>query len=209
MSGTQQALLMVGSAAPSSPIIWNSADKSALIDLSSGDTIATRNLTGTSFEGVRGTLSQNSGKRIFEIEVTANPASNGGLVLGFGTTSASLNNYVGQDAFGWGYASDVGANSGNTTHSGFGPSFPGKIVTPTHRAGFAIDNPSGKAWMLIDGVSIQGDPVAGTSNPFAFTPGTAFFPMFSGFDNPAAVHLYGRTSDIAFPVSGYTAWGEP
>jgi len=80
---------------------WNPSDKGANVTLSGGNLVAaTTASTGT----VRDTLGKTSGKYYWEVLV----GTVGTQELGIANSSATLSNYLGQDANGWGYQ-----NSGN------------------------------------------------------------------------------------------------
>ena len=75
---------------------WNPSDKDASVTLSGGNLVASS--TSASWAAVRSTISKSSGKWYWEYTVTA---IGNGHTQGIGNSSATLANYVGQDANGW------------------------------------------------------------------------------------------------------------
>jgi hypothetical protein len=82
----------------------------------------------------RGTIGVSSGKWYWEITINSSSTAN---MLGISNASAVLNNYVGQDANGWGYYSD-GTKWNNSTSSAYGASF-----TTNDVIGVALDMDAG------------------------------------------------------------------
>lgn len=153
---------------------WNPLDKSANMGLTNGNLTA-QLADPVSAGGVRSTTSYAaSTKRYFEvlIDATTNSAwpitglADAGCALtAIGTNPNSLSLYINRTLNG----------SGSFTASGAQASFTSPIVGDI--IGWAVDFIAGKVFVSKNGVYDQGgDPVAGTSPSFTFTPqGTAFF----------------------------------
>lgn len=84
---------------------WNPSDKSANITLSGSNLIATCDGTAW-FRWVRSTISQTSGKYYWEYTITTWVGWVSVLSVGIGKSTATLSNYVGQDANWWGWYND-------------------------------------------------------------------------------------------------------
>lgn len=194
------SLIALGSASGS--VTWNPADIGANISLSGSNLVATKS-TGTGYSSVRATTSKDyTDNGYFEIAITTMDAG-GFIVVGIGTTSATLSGYVGSDAYGWGY---YGAEGGKKTNSGtpvaFGSSFAqGNVI------GVAFKN--GKVWFAKNN-SWYGDPAAGTGEAFSGITGS-LFPMVGLYDGVAPVDsVTARFTAGSFsysPPSGFAAWG--
>lgn len=84
---------------------WNPSDKNANINLSWWNLVATCNGT-VSFNGVRSTVSQSSGKHYWEYTITTWVSGVSVLSVGIGNSSANLSNYVGVDPNWWWWYND-------------------------------------------------------------------------------------------------------
>jgi hypothetical protein len=80
--------------AAGSATTWNPSDKNSSVTLSNGNLTYTSSAAG-SYVAVRATNSLSSGKAYYEFTWTSLPASNSFGVIGIGSSSASLSNYVG------------------------------------------------------------------------------------------------------------------
>lgn len=171
---------------------WNPSDafNGSAFAFSNGNATAKKTTSGAGAT-VRAGQSASAGKRQFQIVVDAIGSAINGTFLGFGNATLHLQalmtdaNVAGAKDIVWN--SDTGAGQvyqDGGTFVGFykSPSFgytTGDVLT------FAIDFDAGKAWILKNGVSIQGDPVAGTSPLYIFTAST---PMFAFFNASASAN---------------------
>lgn len=183
-------------------VTWNPADKSADISLSSGNLVASRVAGSSAYRGVRATAGKDyTNDGYFEIAITAMEAG-GFIILGIGTSSAGLTNYVGADAYGWGY---YGAEGGKKLNGGT-PTAYGTNFAQGDVIGVAFKN--GKVWFAKNN-TWNGDPAAGTGEAFSGISGTVF-PMASLYDASGSVDsVTGRfkTTDFSYsPPSGFSPW---
>lgn len=181
--------------------VWNSSDKSADITLSgTGSHVATRNSGASSNRAVRGVTSKDyTSNGYFEILVSAMQAP-GYVTFGIATSSASLSNYVGSDAYGWSYAATgEKANNGSLTSYG-SPFVQGAVI------GVAFKN--GKVWFA-ENNTWNGDPAAGTGEAFSGITGT-LFPMvalyYGGVPQDSISGKFSTGSFTYSPPSGFSAW---
>ena len=171
---------------------WNPSDKGSVVTLSNG------NLTEVSTPGaglVRGTVGLSSGKQYFE--VTIGSATYIEFVdVGIATSIAGLNQYVGYDAYGWGYTDGEFLN--NNASAGSPAYFNNGDVLM-----FAVDLDAGKLWFGVNGVWYSGDPATGTNPVYTASFGTVF-PAAGGGTTTAN---FGATSFAYTIPSGFSAWG--
>ena len=163
---------------------FNPSDKGPNITLSSGNLVAT-DTSGGGWASVRSTISKTTGKWYFEVTDTANY-----VMIGLGTSTATLSSYAGSDANGWGLSS----NGGNLYHNGAG----GVLHSFTTGAviGVAFDADA-RTMQLYDGGSAFG----GSIDISALS--GAIFPLVTvGFNGVATLN-----ESPASPPSGYTALG--
>ena len=188
--------------APVDPVTWNPSDKSANITLSSGNLIATRASGTTSYGGVRAT----SGKAYtsngyFEVYIATMKAT-GYLVIGIGTSGATLSDYVGADAYGWSY---YGAEGGKKLNNGSATAY-GTDFVQGDLIGVAFNN--GKVWFAKNN-TWNGDPAADTGAAFTGITST-IFPMVALYYAGSPVDSVGgrfKSADFSYsPPSGFSAW---
>lgn len=84
---------------------WNPVDKNGNITLSGSNLVATCDGTAW-FRGVRSVISKSAWKWYWEYTITTWTSGVSVLSVGIGNSSATLTNYVGQDANGWGWYND-------------------------------------------------------------------------------------------------------
>ena len=207
-------------AAPAGGSTWNPADATANMELSGGNlTAQTDDSAVFAWQGVRCTLSHNSGKQYFEITIV-----DGGVFA----DSESLM-YIGLvDAT---YALSSGTPPGNADSKGFNYRIHGDgyalaqgasvhYPSGTHAVhvegdiiGIACDMSSGtpKVWIRNNGSWLDGDPVAGTGGLDIGATAGALFPfviMQWQAVSPITVTLNtgGSAFGAALPT-GYSAWG--
>lgn len=185
-----------------STVTWNPSDKSSDITLSVANLVATRNTGSSGYRAVRATAGIDASLNgYFEIAITAMEAG-GFIILGIGTLSAGLTNYVGADAYGWGY---YGAEGGKKANSGTLTAY-GSNFAQSDVIGVAYKN--GKVWFAKNN-TWNGSPEADTGAAFTGITGEVF-PMLSLYDAVAPVDsANGRFKSSAFsysPPSGFSAW---
>lgn len=191
MGAIQQVLLGHGGAPAAAGFTWNPADKNANITLSGGDLTA----VGTAFgQTVRGTVPKSSGKWYFECRRgTAVEASF--VVVGIATAAASLSEYIGANASGYGRA-----NTDNVYHNGGGSGGVGGAIGDEGIFMIAVDFGTGKFWVGRSGI-FNGDPAAGTGQVYTITAGT-YFPACS----PRTDQIIIQNTLTYSPPSGFSKW---
>jgi hypothetical protein len=174
----------------------NPADKDASLNLTNGNLTA-KNANATAvWRAVRSTQGKSSGRWYAEVRNSVNASSS--LSVGIATSAASLANYIGSGATGWGiFANDstspprVFNNAASQSATGLVPLAAGQVAM------VAVDCHLGKVWLGCNGVwALGGDPAAGLNPTFSFTPGTAVF---------LALALFGGTQE-AIANFGATAF---
>ena len=88
---------------------WNYNDMSSALVLTDG--ALETNQTVTAYRVAKGTQGVSTGKRYFESTLK----NSGITILGIASVAATKNNYVGVDAYGWGYASHTGGIINNSS----------------------------------------------------------------------------------------------
>lgn len=160
-----------GGGAVVTPIVWNSADKNALIALDESDKRA-YTASGGTWRAVRSATSfttGGTGDLMFEVE----RLGSANIIVGFMKASASLANsaFVGSDPNGWGYY----ASNGGKYNNGSGVAY-GAVVGAGDKIRSKIDA-SGTIEFFKNGVS-QGIAFTGLSG--------TFYPAVSVFDGTSA-----------------------
>jgi hypothetical protein len=182
---------------------WNPSDKDANITLSNGDLTAAATVHADTC--VRSTVSKNWGKLYLEFVASA-VGNMEGPIVGFGTSQASLTNYVGSDNKAWGYFIGVGDTAayryynGSSVRFGFGNGAAGNTIM------LAIDFNLGMIWAGHQGTwQLSGDPAAGTNPIFS---GVALAPLFVMADVrfSTLVANFGASSFTYTPPSGFQSW---
>lgn len=137
---------------------FNPSDKGSNITLSNGDLTATKSTATWTGSGVRSDISVSSGKWYWEYTLGASitPSSHWGV----GTSTATLDNYLGSDAYGWAYRFD-----GTKYHSGSQLAFDATTVATSDVIGFALDMDAGTIDIYLNG-SALGELYASLSGTF-------------------------------------------
>jgi hypothetical protein len=91
-----------------------------------------------------------------------------------------------------GYSSNGTLRVNNVASGGHPALGAGSVV------GYCVDNVAGQGWILVDGVSIGGDPQAGTSPAFTFTPGASWRGALALTSSGAVAHTTQRAGTFAF-----------
>jgi hypothetical protein len=188
--------------------------KAAGITLSGGNLIATAaNTTGGS---VRGTASQNSGKRYFEVTIgTQNTSSSIGVLIGLCNSSFAITtagSLIGADAGGnsWGAGATSGLGNpyseifqGSLVNSALVSAANGDVI------GVVVDFTAGNIWFAANNNWFNHIPTGGIGD-FTFTPGTPLWPgiyMAKNPNAPVATFNPGSSTFVFTPPSGFVAWG--
>ena len=181
-------------------VTWNPADKNANISLSNGDLTATA--TDTSWKSVRATEGKSSGKWYWEVKIDVSAGDHN--MIGTGSSSATLDHYVGNDSYGYGY----NGYNGYKFYDGSGVVY-GSTYGLNDIIGVALDLDNGKIWVSKNNVwQASGDPAAGTNEMFSGLSGT-FYPMFSPYENTNAGTARFASGDLSYtPPSGFSALEE-
>jgi hypothetical protein len=138
-------------------VTWNPSDKHSTITLSNGNLTAEANPGGA--YNVRATEFKSSLKYYWEIYIDS---KFDGIIIGIGTSSAALNQLLGNDVYGWGYR-----NSGKILHNNSEASY-GNSFTTGDIIGVALDMSTGKIWFAKNNVwQSSGDPAAGTNEAYS------------------------------------------
>lgn len=162
---------------------WSPTDKSADITLTNGDLTAA-NLPAASWRTLRTTIGKSSGKHVFEITFSGSTPGNAAMA-GFGNTATNVGAYPGYNGISASYQTNTGGSpTGYYNRAGV------TVSGPLPAAGngpymIALDLTAGKGWIATGNVWAQGDPAAGTSPTFTWTPGTTLFPMAAIYQNSA------------------------
>jgi hypothetical protein len=186
--------------------------------LPAGEVLSNGNLTvtGTSvgqYGCARGTKTQSSGKRYFEVRFD-NQSNTGGLgaMAGLANSSFSFGNgiYPGYDANSWG----VGSVGTGANQEIFSSSAQGTAGVPTSGdvAMVAVDFSSGYIWFGVNNTWFNGSgPVGG--GDYVFTSGTALWPVVFVYEYSSTAPGLAATfnsggSAFKYTVpSGFVAWG--
>ena len=184
-------------------ITWNPSDTSIYVDLSNANMTASGN-SDSNFGLTRTTESKTSGKWYWEVRIDLTMMFS---IVGVGTASAAINNYVGHDSHGYGYVSDCGSKIHSDSWDGYGSNY-----WSTHVIGIALDLDNGKVWFARNNVwQASGNPVTGVNPAYSGLSGT-FFPMYSpcmGFGGDDCDRGTGRfdAGDFSYsPPSGFLAY---
>lgn len=171
---------------------WNPADSSASILLSGNNLISTKNNVDLAYHATRANRAIGGGKIYWEI--TINSAGSPKPIFGIGTINAALENFVGSDAFSYGYGGDLGNKFINGVSSAFGAApAQGDVI------GFALDLTIPQLQIFKNNVS-QGT--------IAIAAGKSWFAMASFQVNGEQSTVNFGTSLFAFaPPAGFSSYG--
>lgn len=177
---------------------WDSANKSSLIVLSSGDLVATSGHSGDAWEAVRSTIGKATGRWYWETTVTQINVTRGDM---YGVANASVTNfddYPAHTANGWCKLS-----------SGF--SFAGKMTNNTETAfvgglsngdvlGWYLDADTGTIGMILNGVD-KGEMYSGLSGTIYAIFGSGTLSTGTG----VVTANFGASAFVYTPPSGYNS----
>jgi len=193
----------------------NPSDKAADLTLSNGNLTITRAATNDgNWRCARSTRSWNTGKIYLEVRYDQTGGNNDGVAMGLMVAGDSLTDYIGS---GGQSANDCGwffGDQPNTHHYQFagagGGTYPGYCGIGDFSY-LAADIDAGKAWLMNStgsGWSGGGDPAAGTSPTFTFTPGTSLFVAAALYHNTQAMTFnFGQNLWHGTKPSGFSAAG--
>lgn len=178
---------------------WDPSAKATSITLSSSNMVATQASGG--WNSVKGLSSyaKATGKWYFRVRINSSTSSN--VIVGVGNASASLTNFCGSDANGWGYY----GNNGNEYTAGgafpFGASF-----TTGDTVDVAFDATLGRLWFGKNGTwQAGGNPAANTGTSFTGLSGS-LMPMFSANSAGAARLLVTSAEVVRTPPAGFSLY---
>lgn len=181
---------------------------SSLFAFSNGNRDASGNGTA-GWKHVKATRGRRSGKRYFEIKVTAR--ADALMIVGIANWNTKVNAEIGN-------GSDAGYSAG--LYGTFGQQV--RNFTSVNAAssatfalndvfGFAVDMDAGKAWIARNNTYFNsGDPAGGTNNWISWTPSSVniIFPAASIYQSASnTLRLCATTSQQTYSApSGFTAW---
>jgi len=127
------------------PIIWSTTDKNSYVSIS-GDGIGLTVFSQSSshWGGIRGTVGVSSGKYYWEVKLYGGTD----IDIGIATVAADLNNQIGNDVYGWSYASTDGYKIHNGTAGAYGAAY-----TTDDVIGIALNMDAGTLTFYKNGVS--------------------------------------------------------
>lgn len=195
------------------PVVWNSADKTASVTLSNGDKTATASATN---QGVRGNIGKSAGKWYCEIVQGATPWQNTGGNYVFGVALAGFAT-LGSTGVGLAAGSaGVQVNLNNfTLNNGTAVADdpdPGTGTAAGSVFMIALDMDGAQVWFGLDGTwcgvgGVTGVPATGTAPSLSGLTAGAYFPCVSLSDSGGIAHLYASASDCTYsPPSGFSYW---
>jgi hypothetical protein len=130
---------------------WNPSDKSSKIDLSNGNLKAAANATGNA--GVRANLSKAAGKWYWEITIDSLLYGyTNKLYIGIATSSGTLTNFLGYDAYGYSYMSDITLSAHQVWHNN-SPTNYGVVYQTNDVIGVALNLTDGVITYYVNGAS--------------------------------------------------------
>ena len=145
--------------------------------------------TGAVYRATRATFGMSSGKWYWE-QVFSGASQNG--LCGVGLNTASLANYVGGDANGWGYYAANGNKYNNATGAAYGATYvAGDII------GIAFDADAGTL------IFYKNNTSQGTA--YTLTTGLTYYPMLSQYNSDIWNVNFGQRPFSYTPPSGYKA----
>lgn len=168
---------------------WNPSDKNAAVGLSNGNLTMTKTGGVSGFASARSTVGKSSGKWYWENTVQAA----GSWMIGIAKIGATLTDFIGKDANGWGYYSPSGVKYTNNASGAYGAAYAvGDII------GVALDMTAGTAEFFKNGVS-QGVAYTGLT-------GTIYAANTVNAGTPAGAITtnFGASAFTYVPPSGFT-----
>lgn len=193
-------------ASPVVAVTWNPSDKGPNITLSAADMTLTN--TATVWDSAR-TLggAMTSGKWYDEAIMTGQSGTSS-TIFGVCSAAYTMATYLGQTTNGFGIQGAGASGVIRTFLAGSAVDHTG-LVTTGQRVKAAVDIAAGKGWLAKVGSAWigGGDPAAGTSPTFTFTPGTTMYFAGSAYNAGAgSLTRVGGVYTDAVP-SGFTGIG--
>lgn len=192
---------------PAAAAYWNPSDKSPDVDLSDSDKVAT-NPDAAAFSAARSVTGHSSGKWYAELVYISGP--DWGVFAGVATSAYNLTGYyLGESVHSWGIQmNDSGA--AKLYHNASNIGSVANIASGSY-ARIAVDSDAGKGWIGNSSAWVGGgDPAAGTSPSFTFTPGTTLYlatALYFG-GSAASMRVRTATADMAGSIpSGFSPAG--
>lgn len=191
-------------------------DKTSEITLSGSNLTATRS-SGSAWKGIRSNIGKRKGKWYFEIKNAANGSTTGDAIWGFMQNLDSLDTYPGNASLGatsFGWQANNSPDSSKFQNGSLGAVSSYGTVGVNQYAYIAIDLDAGKAWVKNSsaaGWAGGGDPAAGTSPTFTFTPNLNLHPTISAYSGPQAATInFGATAfNGSVPADFESGWFAP
>lgn len=183
-------------APPSGPTTWNPLDKSASLNLSGGNLVAT---AAAGAQGVRSIAPVGSGQKVYMEYVPTVNAND--QRFGFSTAGFNLNGILGSTgSFGVVYTGSY-VNAGSADNNAAMPSW-----ATGNRVGIAYDDGAKLFWSRVNGGawSNSGDPVAGTGGRVVNISGAVYAHVYIGFSTEVTTARFASTDWVDAAPSGYT-----
>lgn len=170
---------------------FNATDKSTNVSLASGN----KQATGSGVGIVRGTPAIPAGKWVVGFRVDALTGAGG---AGVAKGTATLSQYLGQDANGWAYDTLGNRVNGGTATAMGSPLAVGDVLY------VYINTTTGKIWFARNGIVLaSGDPAADTNPAFSGLSGTLY--VACGPGNGTSITLLTSAAELPYPiVSGFS-----
>lgn len=196
-------------AAAATPVVWNSADKTASLALSDGDRTGT---SSAGSQGARGTISKSSGKWYFELVTNgAWGGAAGTYNAGLATSGFSLGGQLGAASTGLAFNNSASNARYNNSAVTVNPD-PGGWTTASAVAMIAVDLDAQYFWFGINGTwgglsGVAGNPGAGTT-PVLTAFGTGpWFPCITNGNSGDACTISASAAHCTYtPPSGFSYW---
>jgi hypothetical protein len=149
---------------------------------------------------VRANTSKAAGKWYWEVKIDTDVPDTA-IRVGIGTSAASLDSGVGDNANGYGY----GGFSGKKWYNGANPAY-GSTYTTGDVIGVALDLDAGKIWWARNNSwQAAGDPAAGANEAYSGVAGT-FFPMVSSACNGnVLIGKFNSVDQTYSPPAGFSS----
>ncbi len=183
-------------------VTWNPADKTTNVTLSNGDLTANRNGGGSTWQGVRATTSESTGKFYVEFTVDVLNGSSHSRV-GVLDGSSTLQDGPGESATGWDVKNNGTKENNGVQGGGYGTAWSASDVIM-----MAVDLTNSKIWWGKNGTWFSsGDPAVGTNPGFTNLSG-AVYPVFAGFVNQNNTYTanFGASDFVHTAPTGFLAW---
>lgn len=207
--------IVAGGAASGPPAFyWNPSDLGAGIALSDSNRVAT-NAATAAFRIVRSVTSHDTGKWYAELVLVSGEAPHPwNVFLGVANATETLTgNFLGQTANSWGLQCDDNGGDAGNARMFHNSSELGRVtaIAASSYARVAVDFDAGDAWIGNASAWVGGgDPAAGTTPTFTFTPGATLFlaAALNSTGGTAAARARTAASQMVGSIpSGFSPWG--